>query len=272
MSFCNVLSNTFNLNYINFEPPEKFNWLDAFGPNTNRFGFNYNRIVMFRMFSFLIILASLVESVTHNMDNGCLLYWGLYLTHLTVCIVVLYSVTGLYITFKLHNFPDEFNTHLIPRYVRFHWASQNTVLILSFIVPVGFWVICIVSDSPTESCYVTKEPNTLFLHGINSILVIADIIITNQPFMVLHGIYPFVFGCIYLFITYLHNKFSIGDCEHPNQHYPIYNELDWNNSYTIYKWYITLTCITTFNYFGWYIYYRKYRVKGYQKFDNNQCL
>ena len=264
--------NDFKLSNINFESPINFNWMDAFGANTNRFGFDYTRIIIFRLFSFFIMLASFVDSIQHYIQYDCIQYWGLYLTHWTVSIVISYTITGLYITYKLHEYPDEFQIHIIPWYVKFHWALQQTVMVLSFIVPVAFWIICFISKTPSVSCDVRTEPNTILLHGVNSILVISDIIITRQPFMVLHGIYPLVFGCFYLFLTYLHHIFQIGVCEHPNQDYPIYDELDWNNIHSVYKWYITLICITIINFVAWYIHYRKQRIRQYQPFDHNLHL
>jgi hypothetical protein len=269
IDICNFLSKEFKLNNINFEPNIDFNWIDAFGSTTNRFGFDYKRIIVFRLFSFYIILVSFVCSIKQYIDKDCIQYWGLYLTHCTVCIAILYSSSGLYITYTLKNYPDNFKLHIIPRYVQFHWALQQTAFVISFLIPVAFWIICLTSDSPTDPCYVTIEPNTVLLHGVNSFLVISDIIITRQPFMVLHGIYPLVFGFLYLFLTYVHHKLEIGDCEHPNQDYPIYDELNWNNIHTVYKWYITLLCITTINYLMHYIHYRKYRLREYKSFNNH---
>jgi len=253
------LSDEFNLKNVNFEPITHFNWIDAFGVTTNRFGFDYNRMFMFRLLSTIIILASFVISISSSIDKDCIQYWAIYFTNWNVCITLTYSITGLYITYKLHNFPDEFSSQIVPRLVRFHWILVSPAFVASFTVPTLFWISCLMSNSPRNACYAYKDPNSMLLHGVNSILVISDIVISKQPFMVLHGFYPFAIGCMYIFFTYMHHIMEIGTCKHPNQDYPIYNELDWNNRYTIYAGPVILLGTPVLNFLGWYSYYRRYR-------------
>lgn len=254
----------FDVKNINFDADTtiaKFNWIDAFGTGTNRFNFNYNRFIWFRLISTLIILASFIESIQGDIEDHCIQYWPNYLTHWTVCIALSYSVTGLYITYNLHNNPNKYNQSIIPKYVQAHWALQNPAFVTSFMVPIAFWPYCFTTDTPVTSCYVNKDPNTLLVHGINSVLVISDIIISNQPFLMLHGIYPLGVGGLYLLWTYIHHILKIGDCEHQNQDYPIYEITDWNNGFNIYKGILVLLGLPIINFFGWYIYYRKLSVK-----------
>jgi len=253
------LANEFNLNDVNFDSISNFNWIDAFGVTTNRFGFDYKRMFMFRLMSSIIIFASFINSIIYFVPDGCLQYWAIYFTHWTVCIALTYSISGLYITYKLHNFPDEFDSQIVPRFVRFHWILVSPAFVASFTVPIIFWFSCILSDMPEISCFVYKDPNTVLLHGVNSILVISDIIISKQPFMVLHGFYSFAVGCMYVFFTYVHHILEIGTCEYPNQDYPIYAEFDWNGEYNIYSGPVIILCTPVINFLGWYTYYRRYR-------------
>ena len=256
---CKSSTNEFRLHNVNFESTTHFNWVDAFGVTTNRFGFDYNRMFMFRLLSTIIIFTSFVISIFSSIDKGCIKYWIIYFTHWTVCITVTYSISGLYITYKLHNFPDEFSSHIVPRFVRFHWVLVSPVFVASITVPILFWFSCLLTDTPNDYCIPHRDPNSMLLHGVNSILVISDIIISKQPFMVLHGFYPFAIGCVYLFFTYIHHVLEIGTCAHPNVDYPIYSEFNWNNGYNIYTGSIVLLGIPIVNFLGWYTYYRKLR-------------
>lgn len=253
------LTNELDTQKVNFEPIINFNWIDAFGITTNRFGFDYNRMFMFRLLSSIIILASFIIGIVSSIDDGCIQYWGIYFTHWTLCINLTYSVSGLYITYKLHNYPDEFETQIVPRVVRFHWILVSPAFVASFTVPILFWSGCILMDAPTNACIAYKDPNSLFLHGVNSILVISDIIISKQPFMVLHGLLPLVIGCAYYFFTYIHHILEIGTCSHPNQDYPIYAQFDWNGEYNIYAGPVVLLGAPIINFLGWYTYYHQYR-------------
>lgn len=252
----------FNLKNLNFDADttiSNFNWIDAFGTATNRFNFNYNRFIWFRLISTLIIFASFVESIKWEVVDNCMQYWPIYLTHWTLCIALSYSATGLYITYNLHNNPNKYNQSVIPKYVQAHWALQNPAFVTSFAIPIMFWASCFMSTNPINSCYVNKKPVTIFVHGINGVLVISDIIISNQPFLMLHGIYPLGVGGLYLLWTYIHHIMKIGDCEHPNQDYPIYEVTDWNNGFNIIKGIIILLGLPIINFLGWCIYYRKLR-------------
>lgn len=260
MSCLTNFAEEFDLRNINFDSTTtivNFNWIDAFGTTTNRFKFDYNKFILFRFITTLIIFASFVDSIKRHITDNCIQYFPIYLTHWTLCIALSYSATGMYITYNLHHYPDEYRQSIIPKYVQTHWALQNPAFVTSFMVPIAFWPYCFTANTPTDQCYVNKVPNTLFVHGINSVLIISDIIISNQPFLMLHGIYPLGVGMLYLLWTYIHHILKIGDCEHPNQDYPIYDITDWNNGFNIYKGILILIGLPIINFFGWYIYYRK---------------
>lgn len=254
----------FDLKNINFDADTtiaNFNWIDAFGAATNRFNFNYNRFIWYRAISTMVIFASFVQSIKEDAVADCIQYWPIYLTRWTLCLALSYSATGLYITYNLQNYPDKYSQTIIPKYVQAHWALQNPAFVTSFMVPIAFWPYCFTSENTGVSCYVNKEPNTLMVHGINSVLVISDIIISNQPFLLLHGIYPLGVGGLYLLWTYIHHILKIGDCKHPNQDYPIYEITDWNKGFNIYKGILVLLGMPIVNFLGWYLYYRKVSVK-----------
>jgi hypothetical protein len=100
-------------------------------------------------------------------------------------------------------------------------------------------------------------PTTVFVHGINSAIVVADVIVSNQPYMVLHGIYAIGFGGLYMTWTYVHHALKIGNCENPDSYTPIYEFVDWGHGFNLYKGFICLLGIPLVNFVGWYIYYKK---------------
>jgi len=250
-----LLSDEYNWKNVNGELITNFNWIDAFGVTSNRFGVGYKKLFTFRMLSTLIILSSLIVDIVYQSEGGCLPYWGIYFTSWTICINLSYSVTGLYITYNLYHFPENYELSVIPRSVKLHWALVSPAFVASFIVPLIFWPSCLSRDAINASCSIAEEPNTVFLHGINSILVISDVIISKQPFLVLRGLYPLAVGVAYVTFTYVHHILKIGDCYYPNQDVPIYPELDWNSEYNIYKGCAIILGIPVINFLGWYIYY-----------------
>ena len=251
-----------NINFDSSTTIENFDWLNAFGTTTNRFKVGYPLFIKFRGASCAIISASCIYTLYDYANTDCIIYRPIYLTHWTLCISVIYSTTGLIATYRIHNYRDSYSINQIPTYVQIHWLLQNPVFMLSFLVPTMFWAACKISNLNTRMCDVSAEPITIFIHGINGAIIITDVIVSNQPYMVLHGVYSIGVGLAYLVWTYVHHLLQIGDCYNPNSNVPIYASVDWNNGFNVYKGFLILLGLPIVNFVGWYVYYAKLKKKS----------
>lgn len=250
----------FNLKNINFDATttlDNFNWVNAFGTATNRFNIGYKPFMAFRAIGALIIFASFIATLTQYSDSSCIKYWPIYLTNWNLCLSMAYAASGALTTYNIHRYGDTYDPLIIPKHVQFHWLLQNPAFVTSLVVPILFWPGCAIANNPPDSCYPSQVPTTVFVHGINSAIVVADVIVSNQPYMVLHGIYAIGFGGLYMTWTYVHHALKIGNCENPDSYTPIYEFVDWGHGFNLYKGFICLLGIPLVNFVGWYIYYKK---------------
>jgi hypothetical protein len=264
MNLLTEFRNDLHITNINFDSSttiENFDWISAFGASTNRFNIGYSTFIKFRFVSCIIILVSCIRTIADWIPNDCIMYCPMYFTHWVLFINAVYSVTGLISTYRIHHYRDDYTIQQIPLYVKIHWLLQNPSFVFAFLIPILFWSGCAIVDFNESMCNVTDRPITIFVHGINGAIMLTDVIVSNQPYMVLHGVYSLLICVIYIYWSYLHQLFHIGSCTNPNSNIPLYSIIDWENRPEVYKSFILLLGLPIFNCFGWYIYYKKNQVK-----------
>ena len=128
-----------------------------------------------------------------------------------------------------------------PCLARFSIALNSMSQPLSTVVAVLFWVL-IYPDSGGDICYMDY-----FLHGINSGLLLLNLLVTRIPFSCARVGWLVLYQILYVGWTYAHYRLRIGirggcwncpedwtslddcDAEYPADECPIYATIDWHH-------------------------------------------
>ena len=116
----------------------------------------------------------------------------------------------MYLTHCVLSFSRPFSDK-IPWYLSLLWILFSITSVFAFVVSIGFWTLLAPEIGVS---YLVSEQN-LQIHLINSILVLLELSLTAIPVRLLHAIYPFVYGMIYVLFALIY--WSV---DHKNVVYP----------------------------------------------------
>ncbi|XP_033745877.1 protein rolling stone-like [Pecten maximus] len=110
-------------------------------------------------------------------------------------------------------------TNLMPAYFKLVWILFNIASSCSIMVTLVFFIFL------WPQMDTNNEPidlDNLQLHGINSVIVFVECLLTAAPVHLLHYVYPLIYGIVYIIFTAIF--YGAGNKD------PIYpNVLDWNS-------------------------------------------
>lgn len=110
-------------------------------------------------------------------------------------------------------------TNLVPVYFKLVWILFNIVSSCSIMVTLVFFIF-LWPELATDN--QPLDMDNLQLHGINSVIVLIECLVTAVPVHFLHYVYPLIYGIVYIIFTAIF--FGAGNKD------PIYpNVLDWNS-------------------------------------------
>jgi hypothetical protein len=100
------------------------------------------------------------------------------------------------------------------------WTHLNIHLVVaaSFMVTVFFWSL--VNEGRVQVVSVLS-------HGVAFLIILIDVMVSRQPFLLLHVIYFMVYGVIYLIFSYIDYATRLGN--EKGKRY-IYRSMNWSNA------------------------------------------
>ncbi|CAH1244010.1 Hypp7197 [Branchiostoma lanceolatum] len=85
----------------------------------------------------------------------------------------------------------------LPWYYKCYWILYNTTFAVGFYVTVAFWTL-LRGVNDTYSAY------SILTHGVNCVVILIDILVSDLPCRLLHFIYPSSFALGYILFTVIY--------------------------------------------------------------------
>ena len=108
-------------------------------------------------------------------------------------------------------------------YQKIHWVLYTMSILLSILIVIIFWSILYNPDRDFDYFGFVNVAT----HMLSGIFAVVDIFITNVPTRILHVIYPFAFGAVYVVFSAIYD--AAGGTNHYGSSY-IYRILDYDGN------------------------------------------
>lgn len=203
------------------------NWRETFGHDSNRCINSWGGYLAFRCVNFAIMLGALALSIYYEVLEGRPWHdWFFFLTHWTLLFEVIYLGLAAFTTYASKAAWEDKASNKLPWYVSIMWALHAIVLPASFMVFAMYWGL-VFSGPPV---YVVS----VMTHGANFVVMFADFLVGNTPYLLLHGLYFFAYSAGYVLWSSVHYAAGLKtheDCDRQggncDKHRYIYGSLDW---------------------------------------------
>jgi hypothetical protein len=135
---------------------------------------------------------SVVNSIVVNVVRGHFSTYFIFLTHLNLNLTMATMIFGAVLV-TLHHF-DKLNIEKeMPASLKIYWAMWNQSIVVACIVSSLYWGL-LYKGQPID-------PNNVFIHVTNSILLCIDLFISKIPPSFKISIFPVVFEVLYAIFT-----------------------------------------------------------------------
>lgn len=167
--------------------------------------------VLFTVLIFaLFVWSSINMGVEHEYK-----YWWIYITHWSLLVVLVYFVSAVYTHWQAVVNEDAKSPSEAAWWMYLSWVLHDIAYPASFFVTVMFWLL--VFDPPLHALSV-------FTHGVNYLIMLADVILSSQPYRLAHGLYFILYAIVYIFWSLIYH-WAKGR-NHDGERY-IYSSLDY---------------------------------------------
>jgi len=123
-------------------------------------------------------------------------YWWIYITHWSLLVVLLYFVSAAYTQSQAVVAEEAKSQPTAAWWMYLSWVLHDIAYPASFFVTVMFWLL--VFEPPLKAFSV-------FTHGVNYLIMLADVILSSQPYRLAHGLYFILYAIIYIFWSLIHH-------------------------------------------------------------------
>ncbi|XP_013177201.1 PREDICTED: protein rolling stone-like isoform X3 [Papilio xuthus] len=155
-------------------------------------------------------------------------FWGsvdkymLYMTHWGLLLILVESFFGVIVALKEDRYlPD--TKGAFPWYVKVYWVLYNITIPVAFLITVFYWSI--LNTAIKKVNYAPNPTLDVMLHGVNSLVMLAELFLSAHPSRLLHVMQPLYFGVVYLIFTIVY--YDAGGLD-PWGHVFIYPVIDWS--------------------------------------------
>lgn len=212
----------FHVDNLDFDESTKalgiIEWRVAFGHESNRYFRSRGAYLAFRCTLLAAMTGITIWSIAEAAHPA---YWLIYLTHWGLVLEVLYLGFAVFTTYKSITWPRQPSDpacKALPWYVQTMWLLHAVILPGSFFIFANFWLL--VFEPPVLAISVCT-------HGVNFAVMLADVVVGNTPYLLLHGAYFWAFAVLYLGWSLVHYALRIGDGAGNDY---IYEALDWGDA------------------------------------------
>ncbi|XP_060805443.1 protein rolling stone-like isoform X1 [Amyelois transitella] len=176
------------------------------------------RTIVF-MYSTGVLVASLAVT-PRTLSIG---YWFLYYAHWNFLLIVLTSffssIVSAYVYFKR---PID-ATFGLPWYVKTYWLLYNVTIPVAFLISTFYWGL--LKSSGKMSYYTPHPVLDMMLHGVNSVVMLVELVLSAHPSRLVHIFQPLLFALAYLGFNLTY--YYAGGYD-PFGHTYVYPVMDWS--------------------------------------------
>ncbi|XP_054745127.1 protein rolling stone-like isoform X2 [Anastrepha obliqua] len=173
--------------------------------------------LIYRWIFAALFSAGVLSNVIQTFRNGI---WFIYLTDWGFILCMYTSIFGavLVTIYYCRSGKNEVAVSLWA--LKLYWASYWTTLVLATVITTVYWIFIFPNDHLSA-----WGIHNLWAHGFNSIMMIFDHMLVAFPSHILHYVYPFGLGLIYLIFSVIY--YYAGGVD-PFGNRFIYEILDWS--------------------------------------------
>merc|ERR1711911_265555 len=176
--------------------------------------------ITYRVAVLLVSFGIFIASLTNAFVAGWKNYWIIYMTHWGVIGLVLQNALALAATIErvLHHRNDPNAEAEMTILTKMSWVMYNVMTLAAIIITIVYWSALYSPDAPPSAIDV-------FVHALNSVIIVVDIVVTHRPFRLLHFLHPLLIMVDYIIFTVIY--WAAGGVDYNGNHY-IYPVLNWD--------------------------------------------
>ncbi|XP_049877612.1 protein rolling stone-like isoform X1 [Pectinophora gossypiella] len=182
-------------------------------------------LMSLRIFLFLYSICVLITSIVWmplTLDINCG-YWFIYVTHWGYILVALSTGFGAAVSACVYfNRPID-ATFGLPWYVKTYWVLYNITIPVAFLVTIFYWGV--LRSSVKKLNYAPNPVLDIMLHGVNSAVMLVELLCSAHPSRLLHIMQPLYFAGVYVLFTIIY--FFAGGLD-PWGNPFVYPVMDWS--------------------------------------------
>ncbi|XP_072941964.1 protein rolling stone-like isoform X2 [Epargyreus clarus] len=147
-------------------------------------------------------------------------YWLIYLTHWGIVINTIAAGFGLAVSVRAFIKGTIEGSLGLPWYVKAYWLSLNIATPIALFITIFYWSLL----TGLEQDFAINLTLDIFIHAVNSVLMLALLLIARHPMFLLHFYFSIGIGVIYLIFTLIY--YAAGGTDPFGEH-TIYPMIDW---------------------------------------------
>ncbi|XP_038207725.1 protein rolling stone-like [Zerene cesonia] len=166
-------------------------------------------------------MAIVISSIVLTAQGGQGGYWPIYLTHWGIAVNMIctgFAFAVSVLAYIKQPYGDDFK---LPWLVKVYWVSSNIAIPLSFFITIFYWGFL-----SGELEFAIDKVLDIFIHAINSVVMLLLLITARQPVYILHFYHVVLFALIYLLFSVIY--YAAGGTDMLGNPF-VYPMLDWSN-------------------------------------------
>jgi len=195
-----------------------------------------NAFLMLRVLLAAIFVGHWVAHISVYFENG---FWFIYLTHWSLTVQTVYFCIAAWTTYAARRNHQKGYQHCdehaliesrLPWFVTAQWILYHIVQPAALMVCALYWTL----ENPVWNMVRTPTYLGVFVHGINLVLCMCDLVLGNVAFYLKYAVYFLAYAIMFVVWTRLHEWARVGtylgcDQYESSGDCPIYDVLDWKH-------------------------------------------
>ena len=158
------------------------------------------------------MLATVVVSVTESVENGDGDFYMIYLTNWGALLLTLSHVLGFFVAL----FRRALESPCVSWFTTAATFIRSLANPIAFLITIAYWTLIYKGQAISAANFMT--------HGLNSVIVLCDILLSTYTSRLSHLIWGVLFSAIYVSWSGIHYAANIGN---KDGHRYIYDSLSW---------------------------------------------
>ncbi|CAK1540210.1 unnamed protein product [Leptosia nina] len=187
-------------------------------------------LLLMRTLLFFGSVAIVVAALVMNVERGRGGYWPIYLTNWGIFTMMI--CTGFaFIISLVASIKGSLGTEVsfrLPWYVTVYWVLYNAAISMAVFVTIFYWAFLSgarYSDENQDSEFAPNKVLDIFIHAVNSVVMLLLLLTSRQPVYILHFYIAIIVPLVYMIFSVIY--WAAGGLSPRGNPY-IYAMLDWS--------------------------------------------